>query len=48
MDMQLKPINTVEGAYWYFIVLLTVLALLFALYIAGIMVGVAPDLVNLY
>lgn len=46
--MELPPVNSVEGAYWYFIAMLVGVALLLALYIAGVSAGVVPDFSQLF
>lgn len=46
--MEVPPLTSVEGAYWYLIGLILVLALASTLYIAGIVVGVLPDPSSLF
>jgi|GEM_PF-2216884 hypothetical protein len=41
--MEVPPLTSVEGAYWYLIALIGVLALLSTLYIVGIIAGSLPD-----
>ena len=46
--MEVPPLTSVEGAYWYLIVIIAVLALLSTLYIVGIVVGSLPDPTSLF
>ena len=46
--MELPPVNSVEGAYWYMIGLLLATALALALYVAGVSVGLLPDFSYLF
>lgn len=46
--MRIPPIDTVEGAYWYFIALLAIVVILIALYIGGMVAGLAPDFTQLF
>ncbi|MBX0288418.1 hypothetical protein [Haloarcula salinisoli] len=41
--MEVPPLASTEGAYWYLIALILLLALASTLYIVGVMVGSLPD-----
>jgi len=47
-SMEVPPLTTVEGAYWYLIALIGILALASTLYIVGVLVGALPDPSSLF
>lgn len=41
--MEAPPLTSTEGAYWYLITLILVLAVVTALYFAGVVLGYLPE-----
>jgi hypothetical protein len=41
--MELPPVTSVEGAYWYLIGIIIVLALVSGVYLVGAILGYLPD-----
>lgn len=46
--MELKPVNSVDGAYWYLIAVLVGIALLFSIFLAAMAAGIIPDVSTLF
>lgn len=41
--MELPPLNSTEGAYWYLISLIVLTALVVGVYLVAVMAGLAPE-----
>jgi len=41
--MEVPPLASVEGAYWYLIAIIAIMALASGLYILGVILGYLPD-----
>lgn len=46
--MEIPPLNTVEGAYWYLMAVLLGIVALSGLYLLGAAIGVVPSPAELY
>lgn len=48
VDMEIPPLNSLEGAYWYLISVIVLMSLAAALYFGAVAAGFAPDFSQLF